>query len=93
MIKDDDVPIMPRGVRCHYDRVRKIDVILGPERVLMLDAIGHAIVTRIDGDRAISEITRDLAATYDAPLDVIQPDVVEYLQDLVDKGFIHVSSR
>ena len=32
-----DVPFLPRGVRTHFDAVRQFDVLLGPERVLVLD--------------------------------------------------------
>lgn len=90
MITAGDIPVLPRGVRCHYDRVRETDVLLGPERVLMLDAIGVAVLSRVDGTCSVAHISEALAAVYDAPRDVIEPDVTAYLQDLVDKGFVHV---
>jgi len=85
-----DVAFLPRGVRSHFDAVRGADVLLGPERVLMLDPIGKAILERLDGAASLDAISADLAQTYDAPLDVIAPDVVAYLADLRDKGFVHV---
>lgn len=85
-----DVPVLPRGVRCHHDRARGVDVLLGPERVLILDAIGLAILTRVDGQATVSDIAANLATVYEAPQDVIEPDVVTYLTDLRDKGFVHV---
>ena len=93
MIDADSVPSLPRGVRFHKDRVRGMDVLLGPERVVMLDAIGLAILDRVNGASAVSTISEDLAAVYDAPRDVIEPDVIAYLQDLLDKGFVHVAAR
>ena len=93
MIDATAIPLLPRGVRCHKDRVRGMDVLLGPERVVMLDAIGLAILDRVDGARPVSAISEDLAAVYDAPRDVIEPDVIAYLQDLQDKGFVHVAAR
>lgn len=86
----DDVPLLPRGVRCHFDKVRKVDVLLGPERVLMLDQIGLAILQRTDGEASIAQISDDLAQTYEAERDVIEPDVIAYLQDLRERGFVHV---
>ena len=90
MIAAGDIPVLPRGVRCHFDKVRRVDVLLGPERVLMLDQIGLAILDRTDGAASVEEICTDLARVYDAPRDVIEPDVIAYLQDLREKGFVHV---
>jgi len=39
---------------------------------------------------AVTDISQDLVHRYDAPRDVIEPDVIEYLTDLRDKGFVHV---
>ena len=90
MITADDVAFLPRGVRTHRDRVRSADVLLGPERVLMLDQIGVAILSRLNGVATVADISEDLAKTFDAPRDVIEPDVIEYLADLRNKGFVHV---
>ena len=90
MIAPADIAFLPRGVRTHRDRVRDADVLLAPERVLMLDEIGLAILSRLDGVASVGKISQDLAQSYDAPLDVIEPDVIEYLTDLRDKGFVHV---
>ncbi len=38
-------PLLPRGVRLHDDRVRGVPVLLGPERAVILDAIGQAILS------------------------------------------------
>ncbi len=90
MIQPSDIPTLPRGVRTHFDTVRKTDVLLGPERVLMLDQIGSAVLSRVDGAQSVSVISADLAAVYDAPQDVIEPDVIAYLQDLADKRLLDV---
>ncbi|MEM6938714.1 MAG: pyrroloquinoline quinone biosynthesis peptide chaperone PqqD [Pseudomonadota bacterium] len=90
MIGTSDIPSLPRGVRCHFDRVRQTDVLLGPERVLMLDPIGAAVLTRVDGTSAVSTIVANLAAAYEAPVDVIEGDVIAYLADLVDKRLVDV---
>lgn len=90
MIAAQDVAFLPRGVRTQRDKVRSTDVLLGPERVLMLDQIGLAILSRLDGVASVADISEDLAKTFAAPRDVIELDVIEYLTDLRDKGFIHV---
>lgn len=90
MIAAQDIAFLPRGVRTHRDKVRSADVLLGPERVLVLDQIGLAILSRLDGVASVADISEDLAKTFAAPRDVIEPDVIEYLEDLRDKGFVHV---
>lgn len=86
----EDIPRLPRGVRLHHDRVRGIPVLLGPERVLMLDEIGQTILTELDG-RSIRAISGDLAKRYDAPVDAIQSDVIEFLTDLRAKWLVEVT--
>lgn len=89
----DDVPYLPRGVRTHRDTVREVDVLLGPERVLVLDSVGVAVLSRLDGVASLDQISRDLAEVYTAPLDVIAPDVVAFVTDLRERGMVHVHPR
>ncbi|QFT60832.1 Coenzyme PQQ synthesis protein D (plasmid) [Sulfitobacter sp. THAF37] len=89
----DDVPFLPRGVRTHFDKVRDTEVLLGPERVLMLDQVGVAVLGQLDGAADLADISRALAQVYDAPLDVIEPDVIAFVKDLVEKGMVHVKPR
>ncbi|MEM9590828.1 MAG: pyrroloquinoline quinone biosynthesis peptide chaperone PqqD, partial [Pseudomonadota bacterium] len=51
-----DRPALLRGVRLHWDRVREVWVLLAPERVLKMDAIGAAILQEVDGTRPFGEI-------------------------------------
>ncbi|MGL4235440.1 pyrroloquinoline quinone biosynthesis peptide chaperone PqqD [Tabrizicola sp.] len=85
------IPSLPRGVRTHHDRVRDTEVLLGPERALMLDEIGAAILSEVDGKRSVAEISALLAARYGAPPDAVQSDVVEFLGDLADKRLLDMS--
>ena len=84
------VPFLPRGVRCADDRVRGVPVLLGPERVLMLDQIGQQVLRRVDGIRSIRAICEDLAQTFSAPRDQIETDVLAYLGDLATKRLLEV---
>ena len=85
------IPHLPRGVRTHWDRVRETYVLLGPERVLMLDPVGEAILGAVDGRRSIAAISADLARKYAAPEEQIQGDVIDYLGDLADKRPVEVA--
>lgn len=84
----DAIPFLPRGVRTHFDAVRKTPVLLGPERVLVLDQIGDAVLKEVDGQSSLHAISERLAAAYDAPQADIARDVSEYLTDLVNKGLV-----
>lgn len=84
----DRVPYLPRGVWRKHDTVRNCAVLLGPERALMLDAVSDAILGAVDGTRSVAEICADLARSYDAPLDVIQPDTETFLGDLAAKRLL-----
>jgi len=87
-----DVPALPRGVRLHYDRVREAWVLLAPERAVTLDAIGHAILSEVDGQRSFGEITQMLADKYDAPADRIAEDSAGFLSALRDRRFLDVAT-
>lgn len=89
----DDIPFLPRGVRTQFDAVRKVDVLLGPERVLVLDQVGKAVVGQLDGVASLSAISEALTKVYDAPLDVIAPDVTAFVEGLRDRGMVHVRPR
>ncbi len=92
MIADHDIPYLPRGVRVHRDRVRDAWVLLAPERAITLDAIGHAILSEIDGTRSFGEITAALAARYNAPAEDIARDSAGFLGALHDRRFLEVHS-
>ena len=84
------IPVLPRGVRLHWDRVREIQVLLGPERALMLDQIGYEILSRVDGKASATDICSDLADTFGAPVEQVTSDVEAFLKDLSDRRLVDV---
>lgn len=90
MIADTDIPVIPRGVRPHYDRVRDRWVLLAPERTVALDEIGHAILSEVDGARSLSQIAAALARKYDAPAEEIAADSRGFLNVLLERRFLEV---
>ncbi|MGR3496142.1 pyrroloquinoline quinone biosynthesis peptide chaperone PqqD [Citreimonas sp.] len=89
----DAIPVLPRGVRLHFDRVREVWVLLAPERTIVLDAIGHAVLSEIDGVRDFGQITATLAAKYDAPEAQIAEDSAGFLRALRDRRFLETKER
>ncbi|WP_421904231.1 pyrroloquinoline quinone biosynthesis peptide chaperone PqqD [Mameliella sp.] len=91
MIGPEDIPTLPRGVRLHYDKVRETWVLLAPERAITLDAVGHAILSEVDGARSFAQITAGLAQKYNAPAEEIARDSAGFLGALRDRRFLDVS--
>ncbi|MEL6508262.1 MAG: pyrroloquinoline quinone biosynthesis peptide chaperone PqqD [Pseudomonadota bacterium] len=85
-----DVPVMPRGVRLHEDKVRNRWVLLAPERAISLDPVGHAILLEIDGSQSFGGIVSTLAGKYNAPEDQIAADVAEFINGLMDRCILKV---
>lgn len=82
----DSVPRLPRGVKFRFDKTREKWVVLAPERVFVPDDIAVEVLKRCDGEATVDAIVEDLAATFNAPRDVIAKDVLAMLQDLANKG-------
>lgn len=83
-----DVPRLPRGVRMHRDRVRDQWVLLAPERALALDAVGHAVLSEVNGVRSFDGIVAALAERYGAPAEEIARDCAGFLDALVGRRIV-----
>ncbi|MEH7827980.1 pyrroloquinoline quinone biosynthesis peptide chaperone PqqD [Gemmobacter denitrificans] len=81
-------PVLPRGTRLHQDRVRGSMVLLAPERALILDEVGAAILAEVDGVAPISLIAARLAGRYQAPVDEIAADCREFLLGLASDRLV-----
>lgn len=88
----NDVPLLPRGVRLRYDKVREKNILFGPERALILDDISNIILAQLDGERSVDVICNDLAETYTAPIDQITTDTLALLTDLTNKRLLEARS-
>ncbi len=87
-----DCPYLPRGVRVQRDTVRDRMVLQAPEKVIELDDIGVAILSRVDGKTSFSQIVTDLATTYDAPANQVETDVQHFLQALRSRLYVLVQA-
>lgn len=85
------IPVIPRGVRLHEDKVRGQWVLLAPERTITLDPIGLAILQEVDGTRNFHDLVAGLAAKYDAPVDQISGDVAEFVTGLTDRRILELT--
>ncbi|HWX50329.1 MAG TPA: pyrroloquinoline quinone biosynthesis peptide chaperone PqqD [Roseomonas sp.] len=83
-------PSLAPQVRLRHDAARGQWVLLAPERVVVLDEIAHAILSRVDGQTRIEAIVAALAREYDAAEAEIATDVREALEDLHRKGLVRL---
>jgi pyrroloquinoline quinone biosynthesis protein D len=84
------IPALRRGIRRHFDSTRGAHVLLGPERVIVLDEIAFEIVALLDGKRSIAEISSVLAIKFEADAREVKNDVTEFARELVEKGLATV---
>lgn len=90
-MNDAAIPVMPRGVRLHRDQVRDRWVLLAPERTIALDAIGHAILSELDGATSFGGLVNRLAEKYQAPAEQIRGDAADFLSRLAERRFLDLT--
>ncbi|WP_329297278.1 pyrroloquinoline quinone biosynthesis peptide chaperone PqqD [Streptomyces sp. NBC_00659] len=77
-------PRLPPAARLRHDQVRNTDVLLLPERVIVLHGSGRAVLDLVDGTRTVDEI---IAALVPDPVpDTIRDDVISFLHKLRTEG-------
>ena len=86
----DAVVRLPTGVRLKKDEARDRHVLLAPERALVMDPIGIAILGEIDGVKSVRNVISSLAQTYAADPAVIGKDVAAFLAELADRRMLEI---
>ena len=83
-------PYLPKHVRVHFDATRQRFAVLAPERVHWPDETALAILKLCDGERTISVMAAQLAGEYAAPVEIIQADVLEFIQSWTDQRLLRL---
>lgn len=89
-LSKDSIVFLPHGVRIKQDKVRERTILIAPERTVALDEIGVAVLSTIDGEKTLSDIVEELSVKYDAPKQQIGNDIVAFLKDLQNRGYLGV---
>jgi pyrroloquinoline quinone biosynthesis protein D len=84
----DAVWRLPTGVRLKKDEARDRHILLAPERALVMDPIGIAILGELDGVKTVRQMINALAQTYAADPEVIGKDVNVFLAELAGRRML-----
>ena len=91
ILKENDIPVLPRHAKLRYDEARKKWIINAPERVFELDEIAAEVMQLVNGEASIIDIVDILVKKFKgASKEVVKKDVLSMLQPLAEKGFIVV---
>lgn len=72
-----------------HDRVRDVELLLLPERVVLLNKSGAAILGLCDGSRTVRQLVDQLEHDFEAT-DLVN-DVVSFLDDASGRGWVVVA--
>jgi pyrroloquinoline quinone biosynthesis protein D len=82
------IPSLAPAAQVHYDARRDCWVLLGPDCVLELDPVAHAIIGRVTGRLSTAQIVQSLAREYVAEPEVIAADVEDLLDELTRRHLV-----
>ncbi|MDF5758091.1 pyrroloquinoline quinone biosynthesis peptide chaperone PqqD [Spongiactinospora sp. TRM90649] len=78
-------PRLRRAIMLRHDPVRGKDLLVMPERIVVLNEEAAAVVRLCDGDRTVTAIADELGAAWPgAPVD----DVAEFLTRIKGEGWV-----
>ena len=88
-IAPDATPRLARGVRIAESEAHGV-VLLAPERIFKMDAVGQDILQRCTGETRFSALIDQLAERYAAPRERILHDVTKLLRMLAEKRLVEL---
>jgi coenzyme PQQ biosynthesis protein PqqD len=66
-------------------------ILLYPEKGLLLNPTGAAILKLCDGEHALSAIIAALAVEFQSDADVLRVEVLSFVQGLLDRGLLQAA--
>jgi pyrroloquinoline quinone biosynthesis protein D len=87
-ITDNSIPTLANGFRFQWEPAQNSHVLLYPEGMKVLSGSAAEIVQLCDGERATADIVAALEEKF--PDVELRGDVIEFLQQAVTEGWMHV---
>jgi coenzyme PQQ biosynthesis protein PqqD len=82
-------PRLASKAKLRLDKKTGQQVLLYPEKGLLLNPTGAAILALCDGERTVPEIAQGLRESYtEAPLESLERDVQAFLTSLAERGLL-----
>ncbi|MFI7642830.1 pyrroloquinoline quinone biosynthesis peptide chaperone PqqD [Nonomuraea sp. NPDC049400] len=78
-------PVLSRSALLRHDPVRQADLLIVPERIVVLNEEAAAIVGLCDGRRTVADIVAEIAAEFPGG---VEADVVEFLDRVRAEGWL-----
>lgn len=66
-------------------------ILLYPEKGLLLNPTGTAILQLCTGEHTLSEIVTQLAAQFQATIEQLRPEVLAFVKGLLDRGLLQAA--
>lgn len=79
-------PRLGSGIILRHDAVRQADLLVMPERIVLLEGRAVAVLRLCDGERTVAEIVERLRA--DFPGAPVADDVTEFLDRVRGEGWV-----
>ncbi|MEU9115476.1 pyrroloquinoline quinone biosynthesis peptide chaperone PqqD [Streptomyces sp. NPDC048483] len=79
-------PVLAPAVHLRYDRVRDTDLLLLPERVVVLEGNAGAVLRLCDGERDVPEIVAELTRRF--PGAPVADEVPDFLCRVREEGWL-----
>ncbi|MBB3053593.1 pyrroloquinoline quinone biosynthesis protein D [Prauserella isguenensis] len=83
------VPRLASKAMLRHDNVRDVELLLLPERVVLLNKSGAAILGLCDGNRTVQQVVEQLERDFEAT-DLLN-DVMTFLKDARGRGWVVVT--
>ncbi|WP_112284769.1 pyrroloquinoline quinone biosynthesis peptide chaperone PqqD [Prauserella muralis] len=83
------VPKLATKAMLRHDSVRDVELLLLPERVVLLNKSGAAILGLCDGSRTVQDVIAQLEHDFDAA--DLANDVMTFLKDARGRGWVVVT--
>jgi len=66
-------------------------ILLYPEKGLLLNPTGAAILKHCDGEQTLAAIIAALAVEFQSDSEVLRPEVLTFVQGLLDRGLLQAA--
>ena len=87
----DSKPKLAPKTKLRLDPKTNKYILLYPEKGLLLNPTGAAILKHCDGEQTLAAIIAALAVEFQGDADALRPEVLTFVQGLLDRGLLQAA--